>query len=383
MNVVVDARLLRATGIGRYVTALVARVPRLDPGGRYTVLLRRADLATWEASAPNVAAVEADWPPYSWAEQVRLPRLLARLHPDLVHFPHVNVPVGYRGRRVVTIHDLTLVEHRNVRDDLVHRLVYPVKQRALRWTLRTAVTRADALITPTAHVRDAVLRRYPHVDPTRVTVTMEAVPPPPSTAARPVPDVGGPYLLHVGTFYPYKNLGLVVDALAALAASDVSLRLVLVGALDGFAERVRARAAAAGVGDRVLFTGFVDDDELAALYRGAAAFVLPSLSEGFGLPGLEAMTHGVPVAAARASCLPEVYGDAAAWFDPTDARDLAGTVRRLLTDAALRARLVDAGRRRVAALSWDRTASETLAVYRRAGDPGPVAGPAGAPTVVP
>ena len=367
MRVVIDGRMLRSTGIGRYVSELVERVPALDPAGEYVVMLRADDIARWEPPAPNVRAVEADWGVYSWRAQVHLPRLLRRLRPDVVHFPHFAVPLLGGDRRVVTIQDLTLVDHRNVRSSLAHRAVYPLKQVAMVRTLRAAVSRSAALITSTAYVRDQLVQRFAGLDPAAVTVTPYGVPlpPRPAVARTTRTPVGGPYLLHVGNFYPYKNLDVLVDALVHLRRSHPALRVVLVGARDEFADRVGRHAERTGVADAVVFTGFVDDDELTALYAGASLFVFPSLSEGFGFPGLEAMAHGVPVAAARASCLPETYGDAAAWFDPRDAGDVARVIGGTLDDADTRARLVAAGRRRVAELSWERTAQQTLDVYRR------------------
>lgn len=368
MRVAIDARMLRATGIGRYVSELVERVPVLDAGSEFVVLLRRADVESFEPPSRNVTVAEADWGVYSIAAQRRLPGLLRRLRPDVVHFPHFPVPVFDRTPWIVTIQDLTMVDHRNVRSSRRHRLAYPVRHAAMLRTLRAAVSRSAALITSTAYVRDEVIRRFDGVDAAKTTVTpygvplaLAAGPPPPPTPVVPTDT----YLLYVGNCYPYKNVGAAVDALVRLAPSHPHLRLVVVAARDEFAERVVTRAERAGVGARVTVTGFVEDRDLAALYANAALFVFPSLSEGYGFPGLEAMAHGVPVVAARATCLPETYGDAAAWFDPRDPADLARTIRATLDDDRERARLVAAGRERVADLSWDRTAAATLDVYRR------------------
>jgi glycosyltransferase involved in cell wall biosynthesis len=240
-----------------------------------------------------------------------------------------------------------------------------------------AVRRAAAVLTVSEHVRDELARRY-RIDGASVVVTPNAAPDAvrgeASTARF---GLDGRYVLYVGNLYPYKNVTAVVDALARLPADCGDVTLVVVGALDEFAVPVRDAARAAGVEDRLVMTGHVSDAELASLYRGAALFVFPSLSEGFGLPGIEAMAHGVPVAAARASSLPETFGDAAAWFDPRDAGDIAVTLARLLRDPGERARLTTAGRRRVAALSWDRTAAATLTAYRRALGASPSAATAG------
>jgi glycosyltransferase involved in cell wall biosynthesis len=141
------------------------------------------------------------------------------------------------------------------------------------------------------------------------------------------------------------------------------LKLVVVGKPDYFRDQLMDQAREAGLAERVVFTGFVSDAELMSLYREAALYVYPSLSEGFGLQGLEAMGAGVPVLAAKASCLPEVYGGAAVYFDPHNVKDQAEKIADLLGNEGLRERLKVAGQKRVAEFSWRRMAETTLASY--------------------
>jgi len=141
------------------------------------------------------------------------------------------------------------------------------------------------------------------------------------------------------------------------------VNLVVAGKRDVFSAALEAEAAELGVGERVKFVGYVSDGEMISLYRGAAAYVNPSLSEGFGLQGLEAMAQGTPVVAARASCLPEVYAEAAEYFEATDAGDQAAALTRVLEDKVLADRLRAAGHERAKAFSWRRMAEETLAAY--------------------
>ena len=175
-----------------------------------------------------------------------------------------------------------------------------------------------------------------------------------------------PYFLYVGNAYPHKNLETLLVAFRRLRDEKLEARLVLVGKSDYFHERIRAEAARLGLEKDVIFWGFAPDRELAELYRRARAYVFPSLLEGFGLPPLEAMRYGIPVAAAGNSCLPEVLGDAAAYFEPTDVADMARVMRRVFEDEALRRNLGEKGPRRVANFSWRRCAEETLKVYDHA-----------------
>jgi glycosyltransferase involved in cell wall biosynthesis len=175
-------------------------------------------------------------------------------------------------------------------------------------------------------------------------------------------------VLCVSAALAHKNLPRLIDAFASVVTRhDRDAVLVLVGHGGGTgAEMLRAHAAQAGIGDRVILTGWIEQAELEGLYRCATVFAYPSLLEGFGLPILEAMNRGVPVACARASSLPEVGGDAAEYFDPTDTDAISAAIASLLCDEDRRQKLVARGRERVARFSWERCARETLAVYRQA-----------------
>jgi glycosyltransferase involved in cell wall biosynthesis len=171
-----------------------------------------------------------------------------------------------------------------------------------------------------------------------------------------------PYLLAVGNLQPRKNLVRLIDAYRMVVGRGHDIDLVVVGPQHYRAED--AVAAAASVSERVHFTGYVTDRQLAACYRCATAFVFPSLYEGFGLPALEAMSHGVPLACSDAGSLPEVCGDAALLFDPTSLDAIAESIQKLLDDSQLRNRLSAAGLERARQFSWSRTAAATLDVYR-------------------
>ena len=174
-----------------------------------------------------------------------------------------------------------------------------------------------------------------------------------------------PVVLSVSARRPHKNLERLIDAFAQVTR-DHAATLVLPGYPTRFSASLEERAAAAGIADRVRFTGWLDDRALDALYRMAACFVFPSLAEGFGLPVLEAMQRGAPVACSSVAPLTEIAGDAACYFDPLDTTSIAAAVSALLTDAALAERLAADGPRRAAEFSWERCAAETLDVYDRA-----------------
>ena len=284
--------------------------------------------------------------PELWWEQVSLPRALRRRGPALVHSPDSFLPLRRPCPGVVTVHDCAFA-------------AMPEDLRGLTgWKYRTFVPRAvrsaDRVICPSHFTARDVCERF-GADPSRVRVVPEA----PALARGDAPAPSGPYLLAVGDLRPKKNLRRLVEAFRRLRECGAPHRLVLAGADVGEGAGLLAAAGEAPVE----LAGFVSDARLDALLRGADLVVMPSLYEGFGLAAVEAMARGRPVALARAGALPEVGGDAAAYFDPLRAEDMAETIGALLQDDERRLELAEAGRRRAAKLSWAATAAATADVY--------------------
>jgi glycosyltransferase involved in cell wall biosynthesis len=174
-----------------------------------------------------------------------------------------------------------------------------------------------------------------------------------------------PYLLVLGSVRPHKNVARVLEAFGKLKEAGIPHQLVVVGKREGFRISEELPELPGAIAEHVIFTGFLSEAEIMALYSGADLFLFASLYEGFGLPPLEAMACGAPVAVSRAASLPEVVGDAGAYFDPLSAEDIAGTVLRVLRDPEERARLARAGHERVARLTWEQTARGHLEVYEK------------------
>ena len=284
-------------------------------------------------------------------------RTLGRADADVIHGAHMAVPVRSKAPRVATVHDLTFYR-------LPRR--YGSRKRWYYRALARLAARAERLIVPSKAVAGDVVR-YLGYPPERMRVIPEA----PRWPSRPGPlsRLRGrgrddrPYLLCVGTAEPGKR---AVDAVRALAAMPEGARpmLVLAGNRGPLSEALARECARVGVADHVIFSGYVADEGLATLMAGAAALVYPSLYEGFGLPPLEAMAMGTPVIASSAPAMTEVLGDAAAFVPVRDQAAIAREVTRILEDVAWREELVARGRAKAAEYSWERTAEETVAVYR-------------------
>jgi glycosyltransferase involved in cell wall biosynthesis len=364
MKIAIDARIIY-TSTGRYVERLVHHLQDLDGKNEYVILLLQKDFDHWEPRAANFTKMVADFPPYTVAEQLAFARLLRSLGADLVHYTMPNHPILYRGKHVTTVHDLTLIDFVNKRDEGWLRNIYKhqIKPAAFRGVMWWAATKSNAVITPTKYVRQQLIRRF-GAPSGQVHVTYEAAEP---LAARAQPidlGQGDNFIMYVGNAYPYKNLWVLIEAFHGLHRPD--LKLVLVGKKDYFYEQLERRARAHDI-HNVIFAGFIPDENLAYLYQHTKMYVFPSLAEGFGLPPLEAMTYGVPVLSSKATCLPEVYGEGAEYFEPEDVAELTQHITALLDDDARRHQLAKAGMEQVKRYSWERMAELTLEIYNKVG----------------
>ena len=343
--VVLDADVLgrQRTGDETYVRSLLRELAAAAPADlRLAAITRRPELVP--------AGIEpVELPARSQVARMALavPRLLRRLRPDLAHFVHA-LPLSCPCPAVLTVQDLSFERDAGVmgtRDRLIFRTAVP----------RSAARAARVLAISELTRRDLVdLYGLPEE---KIVVTPLAADPAFSPEG-PRPE-GPPYALFVGALQPRKEPTVAIEALSLLGDED--LRLVLAGPDKGGRGEAERAAAELGVAGRVDFRGHVPQDELAALYRGAACLVFPSRYEGFGLPVLEAMASGTPVVATTAGALPEVAGAAAILVEERNAPALAGGIERAIAD---RERLRAAGLARAARYSWAETARRTLEAYR-------------------
>ena len=358
-SVVIDARE-SGTSTGRYIDKLVENLHELKPNLAITVLTKSHRAAFMRGIAPTFTVVESNVKEFTFAEQFALKKQIESLKPDLVHFAMAQQPVFYRGKVVTTMHDLTTVRFRN---PAKNRVLFWAKQKIYKWLNRRVARKSLAVITPSGFVKQDVAT-YCHVPLEKITVTHEAA----DTIVDGVELIaalaGKAFLMYTGRPTPHKNLGRLIDAFVVLQKTYPELMLVLAGKKDANYARHEERVRREGI-QNVLFTGFVSEGQLRWLYENCAAYVFPSLSEGFGLPGLEAMVHGAPVVSSNATCLPEVYGEAAHYFDPLDASDIAAKIGEALDNEALRSNLIKKGKEQAAKYSWRRTAQQTLAVYEK------------------
>ncbi|MBI4457643.1 glycosyltransferase family 4 protein [Candidatus Uhrbacteria bacterium] len=370
MKIGIDARFYGTIGkgLGRYVSELIRRLEEIDQRNEYTVFLRKANWDDYAPANPRFKKALAEFPWYGWREQLFYPFWLRGFRLDLMHFPHFNVPFLYRRPFVVTIHDLILLSHPTARATTLGPFFYKLKYAAYRAVIGRAIRDAAAIMTVSNYSRDEIVRRFPAARSKKIEVTYEAcaasLAGSTTETESPAPK---PYALYVGNAYPHKNLERLIEAFALCRKRGMdAYSLVLVGAPDYFYDRLRTEARSKGLDGNVVFYGQASDEKLAALYANAAFYVFPSLCEGFGLPPLEAMCQGLPVASSNACSLPEVLGDAASYFDPTDVRAIADAMNRLADNESLRNELIEKGRVHSRKFSWNDLAAATAAIYEKA-----------------
>lgn len=303
--------------------------------------------------------------PLSLGEQWSMPAIIDREGMDLVHVPHLNVPLLARTPLIATIHDLIPFHYPEA---IAARFGLPY----FRAMSCLVPRKARRVLTVSDHTRQDLIR-LAGADPARIDLVplgvddafAREVAPTLRQAVRRRFGLADRYLLYAGQWKAYKNVELLLDVMERLAPAFGDVKLVLVGKEDPRVA-LRERLVARHLEDRVVLTGYVDENELAALYQEATCFVFPSRCEGFGLPPLEAMAAGVPVVASDRASLPEVVGDAGLLLDPDAVLEWTQAIEALCDDPARRRQLVERGRERIKSFRWELTAARTVESYRRA-----------------
>lgn len=357
MHIVIDARIINSS-TGRYVERLLHYLQQVDTTNQYTVLVPSKDLTFWQPTNQNFTVKAADFANFSFAEQLGFKKFLTSLHADLVHFCMPQQPLLYHGKKVTTFHDLTQLKTYNSDKNW---LSYHIKQFVARFAFWVAGRTNDAIIAPTDYTKNDLIETL-GFKANKIIRTYEAADTITETALEPYNHPFERYILYVGQQSDYKNIQRLGDAHQKLLKKHPDLGLILVGKINKAIEK-NQRYFEKNHYKNIHFTGFVSDQQRDWLYKNAQAYVFPSLMEGFGLPGLEAMGYGTPVISSNATCLPEVYGDAAHYFDPLSSDDMAQAIDDVLSDETLRSTLSKKGLQQITLYSWKRMAEQTHAIY--------------------
>lgn len=379
MRIIIDARMYQQSGIGRYLRNLVNNLQEMDHDNEYFILYLKEDFDKVQYQK-NFHKVLADFKWYDLTEQRRLPKILNDLRPDLVHFPHFNVPVFFQGKFIVTIHDLIHQHFSMKRSSTLNPLIYFLKQAGYKKVFKFAIEKSLRILTPSNFVKNQLIDEW-NINSTKIEVTYEAVDDKMLTIVNKMKMADlqrimqkfniqwRGFIFYVGNAHPHKNVEGLIKAFRSLPRFQRGgnegrrLLLVLSGQDHYFWQRIRHEFQ----NKDIIYTGALSDEELVALYKGAEIFIMPSFEEGFGLSILEAMACGTPVLASNIEVLREVGGEGAYYFDPESVEDIAGKVTNIIEDKRLREDLVRGGYRRYKMFSWKKLAKKTLEVYRQCG----------------
>lgn len=376
----IDARFYGplGKGLGRYTQEIVDKITEIDSENEYVIFLSKNNFDEFIPKSEKVIKVLADIPWYGFAEQLKMPAIISKQKLDLIHFPHFNVPIFCPVPFVVTIHDLILTKFPTIRATTLGPLTYFIKNIAYRFGINIAVSRSQKIIAVSEYTKKDIIEQF-GVASEKVSMIYEGVADlHKSSDSRFMAKLKaeeilsgycilGPYLLYVGNAYPHKNLESLISVFISLRKNHPFLKLVMVGRDDYFYQRLKLFAQKLGIGsESIIFPGYVPDRDLQTLFEQAAVYVFPSKYEGFGLPPLEAMSRGCAVVSSEATCLPEILGDAAVYFDPYKEESMYSVIESVLVNPNIKEQLISKGKERIKLYSWAKAAEETLKVYQRA-----------------
>jgi glycosyltransferase involved in cell wall biosynthesis len=378
LKIGIDARFYGPSGkgLGRYTKEIVDRIISLDKKNYYVIFLSPNNYSDFFCTNEKVkkVLVRSRW--YSVAEQIFFPIQIWKEKLDLMHFTHFNVPLFSPVKFIVTIHDLILIKFNSRKASKLNWFFYKLKYLAYKLVILNAVKKSEAIIAVSEFTKQDILNKF-KVKKEKIYMIYEGVFSFEGTDEIKIDldkkynfNANEQFLLYVGNAYPHKNLEGLIRIFTKL--KNKKIKLILVGQMDYFYNRIRNLTIKLGLSgnknnkkNRVIFLGYVPDNDLCVLFKKATAYIFPSLYEGFGLPPLEAMLESCPVISSDQGSLKEILDYAAYYFNPHDIEKSCQRIEIFLNDKKLREEYVQRGLERIKFFSWDKAATETLELYNK------------------
>lgn len=357
MKIGIDCRMWNETGIGRYIRNIVNEIAKVDQVNDYVLFVLSKDASNITLGSNfKLHVTDIRW--HTFREQLILPIHFYKESLDILFIPNLNVPVLYLKRYIVTLHDLTVIKVKTGRASTHFYPFYLIKRFGVKIALFVAVHRAKAILTVSEYVKKEIMESY-NITSNKLTVV-------PCAAESNFKNtsvekdilvkygISQPYLFYVGNAHPHKNLERLLQAFEEVVKVFPNITLVLGGSKNFFYERLENECKGSSVFNKIKFIGFVEDEDLPALYSMSEAFVNPSLYEGFGIQLLEAFACGTKVVSSNSTSLPEVGGNIAYYFNPKDVTNMSLAIITCLKDST--PDRIIAGYERVKEFSWVRSA---------------------------
>jgi glycosyltransferase involved in cell wall biosynthesis len=383
MRIAIDARFINPEnrGLSTYTRNLVSGLEKIDRKNLYYILLRQKDCATLEFRNPNFKKIPAEAQWYGFKEQIVIPKILNRLKPDLVHFPHFNVPALYNRPFITTIHDLILFAFPTKKATTLGPVKYAFKNWAYRTTINHAVNKSRAIIAVSEGTRKDILRFFPRVSEGKVHTIYEGAGGEDGNEQKKYASISEndrrvwlrkklaiklPFIFYLGGAYPHKNLERLILAFNIVQKKNNNLNLVIAGGDDYFFNRLKNLVKRHKI-KNIIFPGFVSDQKtLEFLYQEAEFCIFPSLYEGFGLPPLEALKRGKLVLCNLGTCFPEILEDSVVYFNGKSVDDISGAIDNAVKNlSSLKKAYLPRAEKPLQKYSWQKMSRETLELYKQ------------------
>lgn len=382
LRIGIDARFYGPAnkGIGRYAQEIVDRIINIDTENEYVIFLYQDNYDLFQNNDPRIKKIKLNIRWYTLKEQLLFPWHIWKEKLDFIHFLHFNAPVFVPIKFIVTVHDLILTKFPTVRASTLSPILYKIKNFCYKIVIWAVIKRAKLVIAVSEFTKKDIINKY-KIKPDKVIVTYEGISKPKKNNglnSEKIDDkkillsynIKKPYILYVGNAYPHKNLEGLLDIWPFIKKEKTDLQLVFVGKMDYFYKRIENYAkqlknfnTKEDLG--IIFTGFVKDEDLGALFKNALIYVFPSKYEGFGLPPLEAMANGCPVASSNLSCMPEILGDSVFYFNPNNSDDMKNKIIQLINNDELKEKLIKKGYLQIKKYSWQTCVKLTIEAHQK------------------
>lgn len=361
-HIVIDARIRQAS-TGRPVDRFIEYLPKYDSENQYTVLVQPDDPI--KSNSKNITFVPCPFKQFSLnpSQQLTFAKQISSLKPDLVFFTMTGgAPLGYKGPNITFTHDLTMLRY--ARAGKYPEIVHKLRMIGYRRLFNQGNLRAKHIIVPSQFVANDLSNYLPSLK-NKIKVVYESSEPSLRGKSEVIKEVKGPFIFHVGSPFPHKNIKNLIKAFELLKNDYPNLQLVLAGKKEFYFKKLEHEITRNKYRKDIIIPGFISDEQLKWLYENAECYVLPSLSEGFGLPGLEAMAHNCALASSNATCLPEIYGDATEYFDPYKPNDITRSIKKIMSDKKYKSDLIKKGNLQLKKYSWEKMTKEIVAIINQ------------------
>jgi glycosyltransferase involved in cell wall biosynthesis len=368
-KILIDARMygLENTGIGRYLVNLIEELQKIKTSDLEFILLLKSKYFNRIKLKRGWKKVKADISHYTFEEQVKLPGIINKQQPDLVHFPHFNMPVFWTGKFITTIHDMTM--HKQKRDASKLPLpIYLFKRLPYKFTFRKAVKYSLKIITPSDVVKNE-LTDYFQIENNKVKTVYEGIDKVyfnrSKSNVKEKYNIKNDYFLHVGNVYPHKNVESAIDALITVnKKTSKNINIVISCSRNEFSKKLNNIIRQKRAQKVVKMLGFVQDKDLVVFHKNSLAYVYPSFAEGFGLQGLESMASGTLLIASDIPIFKEIYQDQAIYFNPGNIESITEAMEKIINlSQSDRKDMITRNKAFVKKYSWNKMAQETLNIY--------------------